>query len=487
VSSPWASSRRLWLGLPVLLVLLWVTGTLLPLAAQEIPQAPWITWVTLPMATFVRDVAAAMTVGAVVVGGLLTSSARVLRWASLWALLWLAAVVTQSVLTVSDVLAISPTESVDLTTLWSFLSSTTPGRVFLVQAVAVLVVALLAWSALTRPAAWVVTVLAVGASAAPAWVGHAGVDGGHTAATISLAMHIASISLWVGGLATVVAYLIAVPRRAALVLPRYSTVALICVLIAGESGLLNASLRVGSPADFVTSTYGALTLGKAVLLGWLVWFGWQQRTRVLPTLDETGAITVPKLAQLAGVELFTMGVAIAVAITMTRVGPVSDGLGFYVVNPFTLVLLALALPQMIGQFVHPSGRVATALRAYPEVVVICLCVVAIVVAGVGVVSAVFGEQLGALIAAVLLVGFGLLAAVALQSNRPTFGIITLMVGWVVVSNVVLRFELSQVPGGFDLRESAGALLLALIIAAGYFYPMRTASRQSGEVIVVSAA
>jgi hypothetical protein len=259
------------------------------------------------------------------------------------------------------------------------------------------------------------------------------------------------------------------------------------VLIAAESGLLNASLRLGTPADFITSTYGALTSGKAVLLGWLVWFGWQQRTRVLPTLDETGAITVPKLAQLAGVELFTMGIAIAVAITMTRVGPASDGLGFYVVNPLTLVLLALAVPQMIGQFVHPSGRFVTALRAYPEAVVICLCVVAIVVAGVGAVSAVFGEQLGALVGAMLLVVVGLLATVALQSNRATFGIITLMIGWVVVSNVVLRFELSQVPGGFDLRESAAALVLALILAAGYFYPMRSSARRSNDAVVAGAA
>ena len=487
MSSPWASSRRLWLGLPVLLVLLWVTGTLLPLASEAIPQAPWITWVTLPMATFVRDVAAAMTVGSVVVGGLLASSARVLRWASLWALLWLAAVVTQSVLTVSDVLAISPTESLDVTTLWSFLSSTTPGRVFLLQAVAVLVVALLAWSALTRPAAWIVTVLAVGASAAPAWVGHAGVEGGHVAATISLGMHIASISLWVGGLATVVAYLLVVPRRAALVLPQYSKVALICVLIAAESGLLNASLRVGSPADFVTSTYGALTLGKAVLLGWLVWFGWQQRTRVLPTLDETGAITVPKLAQLAGVELFTMGVAIAVAITMTRVGPASDGLALYVMNPLTVVLLALALPQMIGQFASPSGRVANAARAYPEVLVIGLCVVAIVVAGVGAISKLLGQQLGALVAAALLVGVGFAVTVALQSKRATYGIITLMIGWVVVSVTVLRFELSRVPGGLNLRESAAALVLALIIAAGYFYPMRAAAHRPDDAMAVSAS
>jgi hypothetical protein len=158
----------------------------------------------------------------------------------------------------------------------------------------------------------------------------------------------------------------------------------------------------------------------------------------------------------------------------------------YVINPLTLVLLALAVPQMIGQFVHPSGRVATAVRAYPEVLVICLCVLAIVVAGVGAVTRVFGQQLGALIAATLVVGVGFVVTVALQSSRPTYGVITLMVGWVVVSFTVLRFELSQVPGGFDLRESAAALVLALILAAGYFYPMRTASRRTDDAVVAGA-
>ena len=73
--------RRLWWGIPLLIVVLWVLGALLPSFVDGLPEAPWVTWVTLPITRYARDVAAAVTVGCVAVGALLTPgrSHRVLR------------------------------------------------------------------------------------------------------------------------------------------------------------------------------------------------------------------------------------------------------------------------------------------------------------------------------------------------------------------------------------------------------------------------
>ena len=75
----------------------------------------------------------------------------------------------------------------------------------------------------------------------------------HAAATASLAVHIAAVSVWVGGLAALVGLVLLDPQVARAAIGRFSLVALVCVIVVAESGLLNASLRVGSPSAFVTT------------------------------------------------------------------------------------------------------------------------------------------------------------------------------------------------------------------------------------------
>ena len=80
---------KLWWGLPVLLVLLWVAGALAIEVFPGLASTPLVTVWLLPFIRFTRDIAAAITVGAVVVGALLGGAfyRRVLGWASGWSAL----------------------------------------------------------------------------------------------------------------------------------------------------------------------------------------------------------------------------------------------------------------------------------------------------------------------------------------------------------------------------------------------------------------
>jgi cytochrome c oxidase assembly factor CtaG/putative copper export protein len=107
--------------------------------------------------------------------------------------------------------------------------------------------------------------------------GHAGDTASHDAATTSLWLHIVFAALWVGGLLT----LVLVRRtlddgRIAVVIERYSTLALICFLVVAVSGYVNADIRVATFENLLTA-YGILVLVKVFALGALGIFGIFQR------------------------------------------------------------------------------------------------------------------------------------------------------------------------------------------------------------------
>jgi cytochrome c oxidase assembly factor CtaG/putative copper export protein len=119
--------------------------------------------------------------------------------------------------------------------------------------------------------------------------GHAGDTASHDEATTSLWLHIVFAGVWVGGLLT----LVLVRRtlddgRIAVVITRYSTLALICFLIVAASGYVNAQIRVATWANLLTP-YGILVLVKVGALGALGIFGIFQRRFLIGRL--TGAVT----------------------------------------------------------------------------------------------------------------------------------------------------------------------------------------------------
>jgi putative copper resistance protein D len=156
------------------------------------------------------------------------------------------------------------------------------------------------------------------AAAAPAFNGHAGLGGGHESATASLALHIASLSVWVGGLvATAVLVSYAKPGSEKVV-SRFSTIALWCVIIAAETGLINASMRLTTWRSVFDTTYGQLIFAKSIILIVLILFGWQLRRKVLPSFSPTNRR--PFLV-IAVTDVGIMGIALALSVVLSRTDP----------------------------------------------------------------------------------------------------------------------------------------------------------------------
>ena len=141
IDSPSAARISLGLlaGLPVLLLILATLGALSQTSLEGMPVVPWQTLWSLPLDRWLRDVAATIVLGFVVVGGLLLPrvDSRLVRIASLAALVWLAALIAQIPLTVSELLGRPLSDSVDLQIVWSLLSQTDLGRILVAQIILV--------------------------------------------------------------------------------------------------------------------------------------------------------------------------------------------------------------------------------------------------------------------------------------------------------------------------------------------------------------
>ena len=480
---------KLWWGFPVLLVLLWVAGAFAIEVFPGLASTPLVTVWLLPFIRFTRDIAAAITVGAVVVGALLGGAyyRRVLRWASTWALIWLVSLTLLMALTISNIFAASPMAAMQPNIWVSFLVDMSTGRVFLYQFVAVALVAGFSLLIKTRISGWVMAAIAVSACAAPAVLGHGGVHAAHFSETISLGIHIAAISLWVGGLAVLVYFLALEPERSSLLIPRFSLLALWCVIFVAESGLLNSALHLGDVSQFVGTFYGVLVLTKVVLLGVLVRLGWLQRRKVVARI---AAEHPPRslLARYAAWELVVMGSAIAVSVVMSRIGisPARTATGEFL--PPAVVLLALAAPLVLvwafprSERSHLLGHSWMGwLSRFPQLSAVLLLVVVAEVAGVGVLSILLGPELGVILGTLLLVAAGYLWAASVLGTSTVVGIVIPMVGWPPVILLISLFATD--PVGWKTNLLSVVVAEALLIWVWFRRPTRVDSLDASGATV----
>jgi copper transport protein len=145
------------------------------------------------------------------------------------------------------------------------------GKVWLAQAGLALAVCLIALAAARRPAtdfSSPLLVPAVALVATPALSGHASVSG-----DLSLAAdlgHVAAASVWTGGLAFLVAALLAAGAErwtlAARAVPRFSTLAVVSVAVLIAAGAVNGYEQVGAWRGLWDTTYGVLLLAKVALV-----------------------------------------------------------------------------------------------------------------------------------------------------------------------------------------------------------------------------
>lgn len=292
-------------------------------ALPGLPDAGAVTDFALPLARLAHDVLAAGTVGALLLEGVLLprrgsavlgGAGRVARWAVAWAV----ATGAWALLSLSDALAVPVWRVLGRGDLLPLLLSS---PFTLAQVSTVWFAGLVAVVAHSRPGLVLTRALlpvALLGLVPTAVVGHPGTHGDPVLGAASLSLHLTAASVWVGGLLALLVHLHGRPELLAVAAPRFSRVALVCVLLLGASGVVGAATVLEDPARLLSSGYGLLLVTKAVVLGLLVLLGCLHRSR---TLAAAIAGRPGALLRLALGELVLMGAVVGLAVTLSSVGP----------------------------------------------------------------------------------------------------------------------------------------------------------------------
>jgi cytochrome c oxidase assembly factor CtaG len=147
--------------------------------------------------------------------------------------------------------------------------------------------------------------------------GHAAGASGHAQAVNSLLVHLLGASVWLGGLITLVFVARVVDRaRLAVLVSRYSSLALLAFIGVSASGIVSAALRVGGFSALFGTGYGRIVVLKAVALIGLGVFGAVWRQWAIGKI--AGAAGARIFAALVVAELALMGVASGLAAALGR-------------------------------------------------------------------------------------------------------------------------------------------------------------------------
>jgi len=296
----------------------------------------------LPVARTVHDLAAALTVGGLLLATWLIgpdpdespwalTGTRHLAWRLAVAAggAWFVAGLAVLVFTVAEVAGIPVGGPGLFGLVVSFAVQVDLGRALIASVLLVAVATNLAVLA-TRvtTSAWAAA-FAVVALLPLALTGHSAGSRGHMNSVDSLALHLVGVTVWVGGLGALLATAVRLGPRLGTVAARYSTVAGLSFALVATSGVINAALQLGSVRS-LASAYGVMVLGKSLALVLLGGAGWWHRRTILPGLSdaepagpEIGGLRSRRSAflRLVAGELVVMGATVGLAVALSRTAP----------------------------------------------------------------------------------------------------------------------------------------------------------------------
>ena len=206
--------------------------------------------------------------------GRLSTSAIKLR-SILWisSLTWAVGAFGTIIFTLASILGQSISVALDPTVLRSFITQITLGQYLLFEALVSLVIAAVAMRIKKVLTTIFLLIFAIIGLVAPIFQSHSASSGSHGLAIGSLVIHVVALSLWVGG---VIAIAILEPEDRALAVPRFSILALWCVIAVVISGTVNAWARLDFKLAWDT-TYAQVVIAKIVLTTVLIGFGYAHR------------------------------------------------------------------------------------------------------------------------------------------------------------------------------------------------------------------
>ncbi|GAA2721721.1 bifunctional copper resistance protein CopD/cytochrome c oxidase assembly protein [Actinocorallia aurantiaca] len=339
-----------------LVAALYVGGAVAERVIPGISDAGVLVRWGLPVARTVMDIAAALTVGCLVMAivliplikdGLTSAAQNYLRAASWCAAVWASAAGATLVLTVAEILGLPVTGLLRGHELSSYAGQIPQGTALLLVILMTVMVALLSRTISTPAASLGLLALALVALLPPAVTGHSASSPNHSVAMVGLALHLLAVVPWVGGLAVLVWHALSGGRLLDTAVGRFSRLAVWCLAVTGLSGLVNTISRLPDPLQLFTTDYGRIILAKIVLLAALGWIGWRHRERTVPAIREGRPLAFTRLAVVeAAIMGATMGVAVALAQTApppSETGAVSTVealIGYEMPAPVTVARLA---------------------------------------------------------------------------------------------------------------------------------------------------
>lgn len=205
-------------------------------------------------------------------------------------------------------------QSFNFPTIYSYSVQTTQGNAILWQLF--IVALLMGVTALTYRVRGSITalVLALLIFVPPAITSHAAGAGHHSLATGAIVVHIIASSLWVSGIFALITMRL-LRLELSVAVPRFSVLAMWCVVAIVLTGVISAWLRVGS-IHGLASKYAFIMLAKTIALGFLVALGARHRRLLKARLPGSDGIALFRLLTIEFVTmLFTIGLAVALAQT----------------------------------------------------------------------------------------------------------------------------------------------------------------------------
>src|SRR5450631_3809614 len=296
---------------------------------------PVVRW-GIPIVRAIHDLAAASTIGLLVVAATIIPEARhtarritAARYACACGVVWVVAGLVGLVFSFADLSGTAMTDPTFGAQFQTFVFQLEFLRVAALSFAMALVVTMGAAVVRRRSGMVFLAALSILAILPLALAGHASGAASHEMAVNSLGVHLVSAVLWVGGLLALAMLRPLLGKALAVSVQRYSTLAGWCFVAVAVSGAVNAWIRIGA-VDNLASGYGVLVILKVVALVALGVAGWQQRSRVV------GRIAADPLAgrlfgQLALIEVAIIGAAFALGAALSRSAP--PGMDMPAVSP----------------------------------------------------------------------------------------------------------------------------------------------------------
>ena len=207
-----------------------------------------------------------------------------------------------------------------------FFTSIQLGQAWLITTLLAAFVAVLCIAVTNQTALFFVGLAAVGTLVPMALQGHSAGTSGHAMAITSMGLHLVFVSVWLGGVITLVLLRGIIDKdRLAVIVSRFSTLAIIAFIVVAVAGVANAMGRIGPFDKLVGTPYGQLVLAKVAAMVILGAFGFWQRGFLVKRM--AGAAAQKMFWWFIAIELVIMGVASGLAAGLARTPtPVSEAL-----------------------------------------------------------------------------------------------------------------------------------------------------------------